>query len=980
VKPIRKFNWLVLFVLVVGMVLTACGGEDATSTPEPAAPEATTAPEPTEPPAPTKEPVEAFECTDEFGCATVAQGENLRIATALVISGPNESLGIDAQRGVEIAIDDKQEIFGFPIELVAEDGGCSAEGGQTAATKITSDETIVGVIGHNCSSSCTPAAPIYDQAGFTMISPSCTAPALTGADTHVASFLRTCHNDKVQGAIAAEFFYNELGLRTAATIHDGSPYAEQLQQVFADTFSALGGTITAQEAVNVGDTDMRPLLTSIAVDQPELIYYPIFVAEGGFITAQAREVAGLEDTILSGADGMISPDFLDAAGDAGEGMYITGPNLDFENPLGVAFAEEHLAKYGEEPISAFHAHAWDAAMILFDAIEEVGVLDQDGNLHIGRKALRDAVYGTTGFEGITGTLTCDENGDCADPSITINQIQNGEYVAIWNDKLGYVGEAAAPTEPTEPGEAKTVTITFFEEPDTMNPYYTGMWFTTLTYDFWLTPLWFFDDGLQAVPEIAAEIPSVENGGLSEDGLVVTIKLREDAEWSDGTPLTADDYVFTYDMIMADGNAVQTRYPFDTFVESVTALDDKTVEISMTEPYAAWAIGLNLWLLPKHVLEPVFEAEGTIDTADWNRNPTVGVGPFVLKEWSAASHLIFEANDNYWRGRPNLDQIFIRIVPDDEAQMAAISAGDTDIGVYMTGANKPDIDAIDGVELVAPGGGGWAESWFFNLISEELAAENDLEPGHPALQDKRVRQAIVMGLDRQQIIDELFYGVYIVPASLWYDTAYENPDVQPWPYDPEAAMALLDEAGWVDSNGDGTRDKDGVELVLTYSTTAGNELREATQVVAQQMLADIGVGIEIENQSYDVIWNGYGDGGPIALGQYDIAEWSTQTWDYPDPNTGDWLCDEIPSTDNPAGGNWQGVCIEELEELFQQQAVTADTAARIEMYHRIQEIMHDEMFFMGVRSDPDMWALNTRVKNVRFSTASPFWNSFEWDVE
>lgn len=194
------------------------------------------------------------------------------------------------------------------------------------------------------------------------------------------------------------------------------------------------------------------------------------------------------------------------------------------------------------------------------------------------------------------------------------------------------------------------------------------------------------------------------------------------------------------------------------------------------------------------------------------------------------------------------------------------------------------------------------------------------------------------------------------------------------------MALLDEAGWVDSNGDGTRDKDGVELVLRYSTTAGNELREATQVVAQQMLAEIGVGIEILNYSYDVIWNSFGDGGPVAAGEYDIAEWSTQTTDYPDPNHVEYLCDEIPSADSPAGNNWYGVCIEELDTLFREQAVTADTTARIEMFHEIQRIMHEEALWMGVRSDPDMWALNTRVKNVRFSTEDPFWNSFEWDVD
>jgi ABC-type transport system substrate-binding protein len=169
------------------------------------------------------------------------------------------------------------------------------------------------------------------------------------------------------------------------------------------------------------------------------------------------------------------------------------------------------------------------------------------------------------------------------------------------------------------------------------------------------------------------------------------------------------------------------------------------------------------------------------------------------------------------------------------------------------------------------------------------------------------------------------------------------------------------------------------LVLQYSTTAGNELREATQVVVQQMLADIGIGVEILNYSYDTVWNGYGDDGPIATGQYDIAEWSTYSWDYPDPNTGDWLCREIPSAENPAGGNWQGVCIPELDELFDQQVVTVDIDERTQIFYEIEGIMHEQVFWMGVRTDPDFWAINTRMRNVRMSGVDPFWNAFEYDV-
>jgi peptide/nickel transport system substrate-binding protein len=529
----------------------------------------------------------------------------------------------------------------------------------------------------------------------------------------------------------------------------------------------------------------------------------------------------------------------------------------------------------------------------------------------------------------------------------------------------------------EPAEPKTATVSFFEEPDTLNGLYTGMWFGSLAISFCQTDFWEYDDTGAVNLEIASEFPTMENGGISEDGLTITIKLRESV-WSDGTPLTANDYLFTYEMMMSDSNAVQTQYPFDTFVESVTALDDQTIQIVMTEPYVGWAIGFDIGFLPRHILEPVYEADGTIDNADWNRNPTVTNGPFKFVEWEAASHLIYEANENYWRGRPVLDQLFIRIVPDDEAQMAAIKAGDVDIGVYLTAADKPDIDAIDDVDLVSSSGG-WMESWFFNLIDEELGASNNLEPGHVALQDKRVRQAIAMSFDRQSYIDNMFYGLYKVSPVLWYDSVYEDKSIENWPFDPSAASALLDEAGWVDTNGDGTRDKDGVELVIQFSTTAGNENRESTAILVQQQLGEVGIGVDINNYSYDVIWNSYGDDGPVALGLYDIAEWSMQPWDFPDPNTGDWLCEEIPSEEYTAGGNWQGVCIEELDELFALQAVTVDLNERIEQYSRIEEIMKDEVFWLGVRTDYDFWSLNQRLLNVKFSGIDAFWNAYEWDV-
>ncbi len=357
-----------------------------------------------------------FVCDDALGCVDIAPGDPIHVAWALTVSGSTAPLGEDSRGAIEIAIDDKNgELLGHPIELTGEDTLCNAEGGQAAGTKLAADPTIVGIIGTNCSSEARAAMPLISQAGMVMISPSNTNPDLTNPDhpDHWPGYLRTAHNDLFQGRVAAEFAYNKLGLTSAATIHDGSPYAQSLQQVFADVFTELGGTITSQQAVSVGDTDMQPVLTTIATGSPQIIYFPIFEPEGNLIAQQAKQVSGLEDAILMGADGLFADTFPEATGDAAVGMYLSGPFVSAEDPDYAAFLAKWEAKFGGVPPSGFHAHAYDATNILFAAIESAAVVDADGTVHIGRQALRDAMYATANFDGLTGNLTCDENGDCA---------------------------------------------------------------------------------------------------------------------------------------------------------------------------------------------------------------------------------------------------------------------------------------------------------------------------------------------------------------------------------------------------------------------------------------------------------------------------------------------------------------------------------------------------------------------------------------
>jgi branched-chain amino acid transport system substrate-binding protein len=374
------------------------------------------------PPVSAQQAKSAFKVEDSMGVVKVKPGEPVHIACWFVVAGPDASLGTDTKRGVEIAIEDKGgKVLGFPIKLTVQDTGCNAEGGQAAATKLAADPTIVAAIGSSCSSEARPGAPILWKAGIPTVSPSNTGPFLTDPKRgpEYEGYLRTAHNDKIQGAVAAQFAFKQLKLKKAATIHDGSPYAEQLQAVFVETFKKLGGAIASQEAVAPTDTDMRPVLTKISTGKPEFIYYPVFIAAGGHITRQVKEVKGLEKVALMGADGIFSPDFYKAAGDTAVGMYHSSPDFSAFGAGYKTFLERHQKKYGEKPIAPFHAHAYDAAMMTFGAIEKVAKKGPDGALYIGRRALRDAFYATKNFKGLTGNLTCDKYGDCADPRIAI---------------------------------------------------------------------------------------------------------------------------------------------------------------------------------------------------------------------------------------------------------------------------------------------------------------------------------------------------------------------------------------------------------------------------------------------------------------------------------------------------------------------------------------------------------------------------------
>ncbi len=314
----------------------------------------------------------------------------------------------------------------FAIALDPQDSQCNAEGGVAVATRYTSDPNVVGVVGPMCSSACTPAAPIYDAAGFTTISPSCTAPALT--QSGFASFNRTVPSDANQGKFAAEFIYNELGVTRLATIHDGSAYGEGLVGVVTANFEALGGEVVAADAITVGDTNFQALLSEMAEAGPELVYCGCFNAEAARLIQQRADV-GLEEVPFMGADGIFGPEVIELAGEASEGVYASTPRP-VSSDASAALTEQYLEVFTEEPAASFHTNSFDAYTILVMGIEAVGALDDEGNLVINRAALLDFVRTLTNYDGVTGTINCDGTGECITTPVGFFQVQMGEFVEI----------------------------------------------------------------------------------------------------------------------------------------------------------------------------------------------------------------------------------------------------------------------------------------------------------------------------------------------------------------------------------------------------------------------------------------------------------------------------------------------------------------------------------------------------------------------
>jgi peptide/nickel transport system substrate-binding protein len=469
-------------------------------------------------------------------------------------------------------------------------------------------------------------------------------------------------------------------------------------------------------------------------------------------------------------------------------------------------------------------------------------------------------------------------------------------------------------------------------------------------------LWKFDPEGKLLPNLAAEIPTAENGGISADGLTWTIKLRPGVKWHDGKPFSAADVVFTLDVIRDPKVVVRSRNGHE-HVESYEAVDDNTVRIKLKESFAPYIVSWQKTsIIPKHILSGI-----DINTAPFNTNP-IGTGPFKFKNRVAGSHIEFEPNPDYHAGAPKLTSLIQKYVPDQQTLYAQFQTGEVDIyelqGIppllYAKAKQLPNCK-------VAPSASPFVEFIYFNC-------------GKPQFQDKRVRKALYMAIDKKGWIDAVYYGVPIpslsyLPPNHW---AYNNKLVDPG-FDPAKAAALLDEAGWK-VGADGVRAKDGVRLAFTMSTTAGNKAREQAQQLVQQNLKKVNVEMTIKNMPASVVWGDY-----TVKSEFDTLMVGWDALLYPDPDYGDRIISKSIPAKGGSGSNYVQYENPEIDDLCAKGVSTLKQDDRKVIYDKIQEILLEDMPFAPIFAYQTIVGIKDRVGGYVLNPYTPIntWNPADW---
>lgn len=542
------------------------------------------------------------------------------------------------------------------------------------------------------------------------------------------------------------------------------------------------------------------------------------------------------------------------------------------------------------------------------------------------------------------------------------------------------GAASAPT-----ADSKSIVVVIPEDPPSFNPIVSDTGYDALVMELVMLGLSDIDAQGNVFPELAAELPSIENGGvvLDEDAgtMTVTWKLREDVQWVDGTPVTADDVIFTYASIADPENG--GWIPGIDYIDSVEKVDDYSVVVNYNAIYTGY---LTQFGGEQVVIWPAHYCDASQGFAAWDcaRQP-LSNGPFVLTEWVNGDHMTFTRNENYFDpGKPEIDTITVSIVPDQSVRKTMLLNGDADLDMWTNEAILADLEGQPNVVISTSKESRWVMRIFFNLAAN--GTTDPVATPHPILSDLRVRQAIRAAIDVDTISQEFFLG-YVKPA--WTEF-FREPYVCNIPrpeFNLEKAATLLEEAGWKDTDGDGVREcrgcetaEEGYVMEMDFHTYAeyGEPLELTQQFIAEQ-LGKLGIKLNLKVVEGSILWAASTDGGIEQNGNFDMDIWDDG---YAGIDPTDFLYSSYAADSAvPDLGYNYGRWVNDDFETLLGNVYTLDEAQRKQDFCEMASLLDAELPQLLLFTASNADAHSARLQNVQTSASDLVtWNAADWTLK
>ncbi len=517
--------------------------------------------------------------------------------------------------------------------------------------------------------------------------------------------------------------------------------------------------------------------------------------------------------------------------------------------------------------------------------------------------------------------------------------------------------APEPTTPSGPIMGGTVTIGQEQEPDKLVTQWSALTVSYEVSELVNEFLLRYNSDAEIVPNLATEVPSVENGGISADGKTYTFKLRDDVTWHDGEPFTSEDVAFTLEVAADPDSGVSTSVGLD----SVETPDDYTVVVTLTNPDAGFLdkMASVLVILPEHALNDVESWE----TAEYLTNPYPGLGAFQFVEWQSGSYIELEKYPDYYLGEPYLDTIYYTVIPNDDARLTALATGEVDMSFRVIGEHVPLAQSIPDVTVFETP----AHAWFEAVINVRK----------PIMKDQRTRIALNHAYDREAIVETVVGGLGSVKWSPFSVANAYYVDVESkYTYDPARAEELLEEVGWTDTDGDGVREAhgvpevpDGTRFAWEIANVAGQAERLQVCQVLQQYWQAIGADVTINTADVSTIV------GQLMSGEFDMGYGFLDVSPEPSSAVFWWRVD--------GGLNWHGLdtLLPEVEDIIVQADQSLDPDERTDLYEEFQEYVAEQAVDVFIYDRVWYDAVNNRVNGYQpiGGGGANTWNAHEWWV-